>query len=351
MYKISIIIPVYLSERYLIKNFNCLIGQSYFNMEIIYINDGSTDASGVICDEFARSDSRVKVIHQENGGAAKALNTGLDYATGDFIMFLDADDWIESNTCELAVNAAIKFKSDMIFWPNIKEYKDKSVQSSPFFYESKEFNNKGINFLRRRMIGLVREELANPMSTDAFNAGWGKLYRSAAIKVNNVRWQDTKYVGSSDVLFNAHLMPHIKSAYYLNIYLHHYNKNNPNSLTKNYGNTLQEKLSNLFKELKDIIDTNYKEIEEYNIYMEALNNRIALSTINIGMGFASNGMSSNGYKMFCQLITSSKYKNSYKKFPIRFCPFHYKLFFFTCKYQLKTFAYLLVYVMSKMRVK
>jgi glycosyltransferase EpsH len=279
--KISIIVPVYLSAEFLEKNFNNLINQSYQNLEIIYVNDGSPDSSAKICDEFTYRDKRVKVIHQMNAGAADAMNAGINIATGDYIMFLDADDWIELNTCELAINIAISKNIDMVFWLNIKEYLNKSIPVKSFFNKSKEFRIEEMSFLRRRMIGLVNTELSSPMQTDAFNAGWGKLYRSEVIKKSGIKWTDTNYVGSSDVLFNAQLMPYVKSAFYLDEYLHHYNRINPNSLTKTYNDTLRKKFSHLFREINNVIEVNYSKSKDYNLFLEALDNRIALSTINI----------------------------------------------------------------------
>ena len=347
--KISIIVPVYLSEPFLNSNFNNLTKQSYKNLEIIYVNDGSPDSSAELCDEFARLDNRVKVIHQENTGAAEALNIGLRNATGTFMMFLDADDWIELNTCELAINAILENEVDMVFWPSIKEYKSKSVPVLPFFKDHFKFKGKDISFLRRRMIGLVKEELVNPMGTDAFNAGWGKLYRSEIIKNNNIKWTDTKRVGSSDVLFNAQLMPFVNSAYHMNIYLHHYNKDNPNSLTKTYNDTLQEKFSNLFNELKIVIEKKYSKSEDYNLFLKALNNRITLSIINIGLGYVKNGMSTEGLKKFKILILSNRYQKSLKEFQTNYLPIHFRMFFLCCKYRLFFSAYFLLYIMQRLR--
>jgi glycosyltransferase involved in cell wall biosynthesis len=347
--KISIIVPVYLSECFLNKNFENLVNQSYNNLEIIYVNDGSPDSSGAICDKFASIDDRVKVIHQTNKGAAEALNTGVNFATGDFMMFLDADDWIELNTCELAVTAASMEEVDMVFWPNIKEYGNKSVVVPSYFKESREFRGKNIVYLRRRMIGLLKEELINPIQTDAFNAGWGKLYRSKVIKNNTIKWTDTKRVGSSDVLFNAHLMPFINSAYYLNIYLHHYNRNNPNSLTKTYNDTLQEKFSTLFNELKAVVEEKYSKSEDYNLFLKALNNRITLSIINIGLGYVKNGMSTEGFKKFKILLLSNRYQKSLKEFQTNYLPIHYRVFFLCCKHRLFLAAYFLLYIMQRLR--
>ncbi len=98
--KISIIIPVYDVEQYLSRCIESIINQTYKNLEIILIDDGSTDKSPVICDTYAESDYRIKVIHKSNGGLSDARNAGLDIATGEFIIFVDSDDYIELNLCK-----------------------------------------------------------------------------------------------------------------------------------------------------------------------------------------------------------------------------------------------------------
>lgn len=93
---ISIIIPVYKAEKYLEKCIKCVVNQTYRNLEIILVDDGSPDKSGAICDQFAKTDSRVRVIHKENGGAATARNAGLDIMSGTYVAFVDADDYMEA---------------------------------------------------------------------------------------------------------------------------------------------------------------------------------------------------------------------------------------------------------------
>lgn len=95
--KISVIVPIYNVERYLRKCVYSILRQSYKNLEIILVDDGSTDNSGVICDEFAKLDGRIVVIHKVNGGLSSARNDGLEIATGKYIGFVDSDDWIEPN--------------------------------------------------------------------------------------------------------------------------------------------------------------------------------------------------------------------------------------------------------------
>ena len=98
--KVSVIIPVYKVEKYLKRCVESVVNQTYKNTEIILVNDGSPDNCGVICDEYAKIDSRIKVIHKANGGLSSARNAGLDIASGEYIMFVDSDDWIEEDSLE-----------------------------------------------------------------------------------------------------------------------------------------------------------------------------------------------------------------------------------------------------------
>ena len=104
--KISVIIPVYNVEKYLKRCLDSVINQTYRNLEIILVDDGSKDKSGKICDEYAQKDKRIIVIHKENGGVSSARNKGLDICIGDYISFIDSDDWIEEDFFEYVVNNA-----------------------------------------------------------------------------------------------------------------------------------------------------------------------------------------------------------------------------------------------------
>jgi glycosyltransferase involved in cell wall biosynthesis len=92
--KISIIVPLYNTERYLQRCFDSLVNQTLKEIEIILVNDGSTDNSSKICDEYAKRDRRIKVIHKENGGVSSARNTGMELASGEFLAFVDSDDYV-----------------------------------------------------------------------------------------------------------------------------------------------------------------------------------------------------------------------------------------------------------------
>lgn len=114
MPKISIIIPIYNVENYLERCIKSVINQSLDDLEIILVNDGSTDSSGEMCDNFANEDKRIKVIHKKNGGLSSARNEGLKYATSDLVGFIDSDDWISSDMYEYLWNLQEKNDADIV---------------------------------------------------------------------------------------------------------------------------------------------------------------------------------------------------------------------------------------------
>ena len=114
MAKISIIIPVYKVEQYLPECLDSVINQTYKNLEIICVDDGSPDNSGKILDEYASKDNRIKVIHKENGGVSSARNAGLDIATGDWISFVDADDYIASDFYDKLIGSSKDGEADVV---------------------------------------------------------------------------------------------------------------------------------------------------------------------------------------------------------------------------------------------
>lgn len=112
---ISVIIPVYNVEEYLRECVDSVINQTYKNIEILLIDDGSTDSSGIICDEYAAKDERIRVIHQQNAGLSVARNTGIEASNGDYIYFLDSDDYIDESALEILLSIAVTDNSEIVF--------------------------------------------------------------------------------------------------------------------------------------------------------------------------------------------------------------------------------------------
>ena len=125
MNKVSIIIPVYNVQKYLRKCLDSIVNQTFKNIEIIIINDGSSDNSLNICKEYSKKDKRINIINKHNEGVSKARNTGLLYATGEYISFIDSDDWVEQNMIEELYNSITSNKADLCICNFIKENKNK----------------------------------------------------------------------------------------------------------------------------------------------------------------------------------------------------------------------------------
>lgn len=139
---ISIIVPVYKVEKYLDKCINSLVSQTYKNLEIILVDDGSPDNCPQICDEWAKKDNRVKVIHKENGGQGSARNSALDILSGNYICFVDSDDWVDENYIELLYSSMVEFNADISIcglkeiFENTKKVKIHTVVSDTKFIDA-----------------------------------------------------------------------------------------------------------------------------------------------------------------------------------------------------------------------
>lgn len=174
--KITVIVPVYNVEHYLDKCLDSLINQTYKNLEIIVINDGSTDNSGIICQEYAQKDNRIIYIEKENGGQSEARNMGLDRMTGSYVTFVDSDDWVEPNYVEVLYKKLLEYCADIA----IGNYYSYNEQEGTFYfhifgdsYYEKIYDNVSIS-----------ENLyeSQEMKSTALISVWGKLYKADLFK-------------------------------------------------------------------------------------------------------------------------------------------------------------------------
>lgn len=166
---ISIIVPVYNIEQYLNRCVNSIVGQSYWNLEIILVDDGSTDHCPDLCDAWAEQDNRIKVIHKTNGGLSDARNKGMEIASGEFIGFVDSDDWIDSQMYEKLLTAIKRDESDIAACSVQMVWKDGSLSRML----TKQINCV-INKQEAQAELLIERKLKQPV--------WYKLYRQSIIR-------------------------------------------------------------------------------------------------------------------------------------------------------------------------
>ena len=186
---ISIIIPVYNVEKYLNKCLNSVIEQTYKNIEVILIDDGSTDNSGKICDEYAKNDIRIKIIHQQNGGVSTARNNGLEHATGKYITFVDSDDYIEKEMIETMAKKIMKKNADIVICGVTDRDEENNIINQSLNKKENVFNN----------IEAIKEMLDEKL----FNCVcWAKLYKKELFR--NIKFNSKIRIAEDmDVLYRV----------------------------------------------------------------------------------------------------------------------------------------------------
>lgn len=242
---ISIIVPVYKTEAYIKQCVDSILAQTYKNLEIILVDDGSPDSCPQICDAYAKQDSRVQVIHKSNGGLMSARQAGLRQATGDYVGFVDGDDWIEPDMYAHFAAAVEKYHPDMVlceFLYSFPDRDDKSTQllSKPFFtkaemekelYPTMLFKDKYYSF------GI------NPCC-------WSKLFKRELLE-NNLYSVTPKVKIGEDAAFTYPCLLEADSLAYVDNFLYHY-RVNPQSMTKSYDEKLEETILIPYEILKTV---------------------------------------------------------------------------------------------------
>lgn len=239
---VSVIIPVYNAEKFIDKCLKSVIKQTYSNLEVIIINDGSKDGSKEICEKYAKKDFRIKLINKENGGVSSSRNLGIKESNGDYLMFIDSDDWIELNTVQCYIDV---LKNN---YPDI-------IQSNYFFnYDNREvINNKEA---RDGLLNSSNNELKKAIFSISYsnfnNFGsirWicGKFYKSSLIKNNNIFLNENIYL-LEDGIFNLKIFDYSSKIEFINIPLYHYRQ-------------LATSASNRY---------NYDQLNQYDLVLEEL---------------------------------------------------------------------------------
>lgn len=241
MAKISVIVPVYNAEKYLKRCADSILTQIYKDLELILVDDGSPDRCPALCDEIAAGDSRVKVIHQKNAGVAAARNAGLDVASGDYLTFVDSDDYIDPDMYEAMMGHAQEHDCDLVLCDCLKEFPD---HSEPYthkirsgFYDAKQLKEEYYPHL------LIMEDIEYPATI----SNCLMLFRN-----RNVPRYPVGVRFSEDWLFGAQIMLAARSFYYMkgrNFY-HYYM--NPQSATHVYAPDKWNDYRRLHRKMREI---------------------------------------------------------------------------------------------------
>ena len=184
MAEISVIVPIYNVEKYLEKCLDTIINQTFKDIEIICVNDGSTDNSRKILAQYAQKDSRIKIVDKKNGGLSSARNAGMKVATGDFYSFIDSDDWVDETMLEKLYKSMVMLNTDITICAvhQYDETNQKMDDSNPYYtlgYFDESFDNKAFSY-----------QDVKPFLLDVCVMAWNKLYRKSFVDSLNAEFPD-----------------------------------------------------------------------------------------------------------------------------------------------------------------
>lgn len=346
--KVTVVIPVYKTEKYLKECVDSVTNQTFKEIEILLIDDGSPDNSGILCDELAKMDGRIKVIHKENGGAASARNLGIEMANGEYIMFLDSDDWLEKQAIEILVNKIEVEPLDIIRFNYIREFSDSSLIKENTFLKLTTYDAKACKEVYRQSISLIGNELKHPENQNFLASACFNIYKRELIMVNNIRFESLKELGSfEDGLFNVHCYSRMKSFAYLDQGLYHYRKTNVASFTSNYRENFLRKNDVLISKLRKIVEVfNAEHIKT------ALNNRIAIGTFELCLNAMKSKHSlSEKYDEIKEIINDKLHKDAFEKFDLSCLPLKWGIYYFLMKIRFTLGVYFMTYAIRKLMAR
>lgn len=224
MPKVSVIVPVYNAEKYLQECVESVLGQTLSDIELILVDDGSTDGSPALCDQYAAKDVRVRVIHQKNAGAAAARNHGLGIAQGEYVAFVDSDDWIDADMYERMVAAAETNEIELVICDCLKE-----SDKGSYLY-THELPPGAYDLERMRSVYYPQLLMPDTVEYPVTISNWLLLIRHTVITENHLSFP----IGmrfSEDLLFGAEVGYHAKCMTYLKGYSPYHYRQNPDSVT------------------------------------------------------------------------------------------------------------------------
>ncbi len=270
--KISVIVPVYNVEKFVEECVQSIINQTLTDIEIILINDNSKDNSNEICKELLKKDSRISLYQSEGKGVSKARNIGISVAKGEWISFVDSDDWLEENMMEELYNVACKGKSDIIMCDSyINKGEEQTINE--FYYEEKIIAGKEKEELQIQAVVPI-EGHYKPQGIPC-GVPWAKLYNKEFILKNNLKYK-TNLPRRQDMIFNLEAFEKTNEINYIQKKLYHYRKNEGSKVNRfepnvcyEYNNILTE-LENFMNEYNknELLNKSYKKIvmEYYRAY-------------------------------------------------------------------------------------
>ena len=298
---------------------------------------------------YSQQYSEITVINKLNTGVSDSRNLALQQATGDYVMFVDSDDWISPNMVEHLLKEAVTHNAELIMCGYSREYKDRTKEKVFELPNRVIYENDDLNQLHRQLFGPLNHELGNPESLDAIGTVWGKLYDMSILRKYNLKFVDLRIIGSNeDGLFNVGVFEYLTKVVFINQALYHYWKENSSSITSKYNAELQLQWKQLFEYLKQHIEIYQKGSD----YEEALKNRRCISLLGLGLNECFNGRKTSYMKKVSrwkQILKDSEVQEDYQNFNIGAFPIHWRLFYYFNKKRMATLSFTMIMIIDFLR--
>ena len=347
--KVSIVVPVYNTEKYLKQWIESLTSQTLEEIEIIIVDDGSKEECALLCDELSKTDDRIKVVHKQNGGLGLARNTGIKVATGEYIGFVDSDDYVDSKMYKSLYDAAVKNDADLClsgisFVGGNTFSKSGAYAQKHYFFEDTIFENDGIKELLLGVIGALPNE---PDDSRYGVSVCKNIFKTSLLNEKKIEFFSERKIISEDTLFMADYIKCCKKAVGIHGAFYCYRRNDE-SLSKSYKADRFEKilifLSCLEEHLKDVLKK-----EEYELYLNRLTQGYARVVASQEIVYAVD--KKTGYSALRErlkgICTNEKVVGALKNYPWHKLPKKQAAFAFAMKYKLYFLQKLMVIIRAR----
>ncbi|MEY9867466.1 glycosyltransferase involved in cell wall biosynthesis [Peribacillus sp. B2I2] len=256
--KVSVIVPVFNNEKYISKCLESILSQSYRNIEVVIVNDGSTDKSENVIKEYRQKDERILYLSQINSGPSEARNKGIVNSTGEYLVFIDSDDTVDKYYIEFLLNSMINSKVDLVCCG----YKDYSKYG---IIDHTDFNVEG---------NIPLNNLLDMICAGTGGVLWSKIFKKEIISKNNLRFNKNIYM-SEDLIFTLEYVTHSRSFKSIKKYLYHYNRLNENSISANISIKHLENSISVCGNIEKVLSyVNYDKKKINNIITERMQNAV-----------------------------------------------------------------------------
>lgn len=334
---VSVIVPIYNVEQYLNHCIETITAQTYEKMEILLIDDGATDNSSTLCEQWKEKDNRITVIHKQNSGLGFARNTGLDHAHGQYVMFVDSDDFCNLNAVETLVKNG--HGADTVFCGHSIYYSENDVVHFPIRYEGAFFETEDI--LYKILLEMIGGNPEDPSDIVLPISVWHGLYSMEIINKYKIRFPSERQFISEDMIFHIDYLAHSKRVQFVSDCLYYYRKNNGLSLTTVYNASRFDKEIILYKEVDRRLGTLLPE----NIYRLRLQ-RTFLGRVRSCIMRATKQIEKPAQEIR-KICENKTVQEVLKEYPFNHNPLKLRVFNYCIKHRLVLLLQLMVYLRSK----